>query len=76
MFDDTSDLNDDPPTDIAANVRGLRPARVLWCRFVAWQHKTDHELKELESRRADIEAKLGKAEAEIKAAVRWTPIGS
>jgi hypothetical protein len=66
-----ADLNGDPPSDIT-NVRGLSPARARWARFFEWQRQVSRELHEFESRRADVEAKLAKAEADIKSGVRQT----
>jgi uncharacterized protein YlxW (UPF0749 family) len=72
MFHATSDLNDEPPTDIVCNTKGLSKQRARLARYVAWKQQEDHGLKELEARRADIEAKVEKAEAEIKDAVQRT----
>jgi hypothetical protein len=71
MFGATSDLEKEPPADIC-DTKGLARQRARLARYVAWKQQEARGLKELEARRADIEAKLEKAEAEIKDAVQRT----
>jgi hypothetical protein len=70
-----ADLDDDPPSGLGGDIRGLSPARATFARYSAWLATEVEKLTKLETKRAELLGMIdatAETESRIQVAVRAT----